>query len=62
MLQNNPYSKIYNLDWMKQPNFSWANQGHGYQIQGNLQEFEQQHGKRSSLEDLLVKYITNIKT
>lgn len=40
-------------------NFSWVNnQGHGYEIHGNLQEFQQQQENISTLEDLLVKYIT----
>lgn len=47
----------------KHSNFSWVNnQGQGYRMKGNPPEMQQQQQKRSSLDDLFVKYIINTET
>ncbi|XP_022872381.1 uncharacterized protein LOC111391398, partial [Olea europaea var. sylvestris] len=61
--QNGSYLYNYHLGLNKHPNYSWVdNPNQVNQIKANPPVIQQQQGKRQSLEDLLVTYITKTET
>ncbi|XP_073123449.1 uncharacterized protein [Henckelia pumila] len=60
--RNNPYSNSYNSVWRQHPKFSWGGQNNQYRPQGNQNYGKQPQEEKSSLEQMMRKFMSSTET